>query len=455
MRSLRRFRCPLLLLLGLGVILLLLTALQPSSPPVSFAANSNAPLMQSKTFVVNTTMQGEAFVVNTKKQAGACQHSGLAPDIAMQEFGWAPSYLNQKYLKTTLCDDTLLSMTTVVCKQAKQLFQQLGWPVDLLIQPYDNQTVCTKAHQPQNNTTNGGNNSNTGGDSCIFSIIPNVSINFCAALEKVIQSVSQNMANGITQGVQTITNQTEGLVGRIPEQATYQNPAVTHMWGTMVLVADVLVVLLVLWTGLRYLLDSTSAVEYASLIEIIPRLLLTLLLVHFSMTLAQFTIDLTNALCAAVGEEQVTAAMVGGNDNLNLFVSFLAMFRSLLALVLILQAAIELAGIAVAIPAAPLCLLCLFHPDTQRIAKTWISLFGALCLMRFFQVLALELGYQLVTAAIMKIMPNAEFINAALGIGVLIIAAMIPGFLRQWLLVPISGGGRAVASAFTFFAFWR
>ena len=123
------------------------------------------------------------------------------------------------------------------------------------------------------------------------------------------------------------------------------------------------------------------------------------------------------------------------------------MFRSLLSLFLILQAGLGVAGLVVALPLGPLCLLCLFHPDTQRIARTWISVLGALCMMRFLQVLCLVLGEQMLTAGIMRTMPAAEWLNLLLGIGVLGIAAMIPGMLRQWILVPITGGGRAVSTA--------
>lgn len=285
----------------------------------------------------------------------------------------------------------------------------------------------------------------TGGTCLLNGLDPFQPINVCEVFSTVAQAVAENLA----QGVHTIAVQTEMLIDGIPASWTYNNPAVTALWKSMVTAVDALIGLVILWTGLQYLAGSTNAVEYATLIEVIPRLALTLLVVHFSLSLAQFVIDLFNALCSVVEGSLIPSVLIGGNNNLPIFAGFLGMFHSLLALLLILQAALELAGIVVMIPLGPLCLLRLFHPDTQRIARTWISAFGALCMMRFLQVLALVLGEQMLAAGFLNSMPAAEMLNLVLGIGVLGVAAMIPGIMRQWMLVPVTGGGRMVASAFS------
>lgn len=428
MRFLRRLCWPLAVFLALGLAAFLLAAFQP--PPFP----AHAPLLRQG--------EGGALIANSTAQAAACQHSGLAPVLAQQEFGWNSSYLNKKYLVATLCDDTLLSLATVTCQPAQQLFQQIGWPKDLLNPPYSTQVVCTKAHPaatipPQ---------SSSGSGSCLLNgLDPFQPVNVC----DMLGTVGQAVASSFTQGVKTIATQTEMLIDGIPASWTYGNPAVTAMWTTMVAAVDVLVGMVILWTGLRYLTSGTNAVEYASIVEVIPRLALTLLVVHFSLTLAQFGIDFFNALCSVVQGSMIPSVLIGGNNNLPVFAGFLGMFHSLLALFLILQAALEIAGLVVMIPLGPLCLLCLFHPDTQRIARTWISTFGALCMMRFLQVLALVLGEQMLAAGFLNSMPAAEMLNLVLGIGVLGVAAMIPGMLRQWILVPITGGGRMVVSAFS------
>ncbi len=429
MKLLRRFRWSLAIMLSFGLISLMLTVLQVPSLQASPALR-NEPLI----------LRGGAAPITSTRQTLACHHSGLAPDLAKQEFGWASSFLNPKYLRTTLCDDTLLSYATVVCLPATQLLQQIGWPVDLLKPPYAHQVTCTRAHPSA--TQPPTSSSSTTGFCLLNGLNPFGPVNICGIFGRVAQA----FGGQLSQGVQAITHQTEALIDDIPAQATYQNPAVVAMWKTLVGAADILVGLVILWTGLRYLLSGTSAVEYASVIEMLPRLLLTLLVMHFSMTLAQFVIDLTNALCATVGHSLIPAVMIGSNSNLNFFAGFLSMLHALLALFLIFQAALELAAIIVAIPLGPLCLLCLFHPDTQRIARTWISTFGALCLMRFLQLLALDLGAEMLTAGVMNTMPYAETLNLVLGIGVLGVAVMIPGLLRQWILVPIGGTGRVIAT---------
>jgi hypothetical protein len=429
-------RWTLAVLLGLALTAFLLALTQPQPVPSVAVVASSFSLT-----VTSPPMQGGARIANTGVQTTAsCLHPGSAPDLTKQEFGWNVSYLNTKYLKTTLCDDTLLAMTTVLCQPANQLFLKIGWPQDLLKEPYGSQVVCTKVHQPVPTPTP------LPTANCAFAaIIPYSPVNFCAILSQVGQAVAGNF----TQGVQTVATQTEALIDGVPASWTYQNSAVTAMWATMVVAVDMLVGMIILWTGLRYMLSGTNAVEYSSIIEVLPRLALTLFVVHFSLTLSQFVIDFFNALCSVVQGSLIPSVLIGSNNNLEVFAGFLGMFHSFLALFLILQAALEIAGIVVMIPLGPLCLLCLFHPDTARIARTWISTFGALCMMRFLQVLCLVLGEQMLAAGFLNSMPDAEMMNLVLGIGILGIAAMIPGILRQWVLVPIAGGGSMVTSAFS------
>jgi hypothetical protein len=439
MRFLRRFRWPLVACLALGLVAFLLAAFQP--PPLLVGAASSS-VASTPVALPSEQAQGGALDVSRNAQAAACQHPGLAPDLAKQEFGWDASYLNKKYLTATLCDDTLLSLATVTCQPAQQLFGRIDWPADLLRAPYNTQVVCTKAHQSATVPPP----SSSGPGSCLVNgLNPFAPVNVC----DIFNTIGQAVAGTFAQGVHAIATQTEMLINGIPASWTYTNPAVTAMWKTMVAAVDVLVGLVVLWTGLRYLTSGSNAVEYASIVEGIPRLALTLLVVHFSLTLAQFGIDFFNALCSTAEGSLIPSVLIGGNNNLPVFAGLLGMFHSLLALFLIFQAALEISAIVVMIPLGPLCLLCLFHPDTQRIARTWIAAFGALCMMRFLQVLCLVLGEQMLAAGFLNSMPAAEMLNLVLGIGVLGVAAMVPGMLRQWILVPITGGGRMLALAFS------
>lgn len=442
MRFFRRFRWSLVLLV-LGLVTLLLAAFQPSTLPVRAASSvvDVAPLPALAP--PSRQAEGGALGAGSTEQAAACQHSGLAPDVVKQAFGWDISFLNKKYLTTPLCEDRLLSLPTVTCQPAQQVFALVGWPRDLLIAPYNTQVVCTQAHQ---SATVPPSSSSASSDACLLNgLNPFAPINICDLLSRIGQALTSNLV----QGVHSIATQTEMLIDGIPPTWTYGNAAVIAMWTTMIAAVDVLVGLLILWTGLRYLLTGTNAVEYASIIEVLPRLALTLLVVHFSLTLTQFVIDFFNALCGVVQGSLIPSVLIGGDSNLPVFAGFLGMFHAFLALFLILQATLEIAGIVVMIPLGPLCLLCLFHPDTQRIGRTWISAFGALCMMRFLQVLALVLGEQMLAAGFLNSLPSAELLHLVLGIGVLGVAVMIPGILRQWILVPITGGGHMVASAFS------
>ncbi|WP_126602018.1 hypothetical protein [Dictyobacter aurantiacus] len=371
--------------------------------------------------------------------ASVCKHSGKAGDIVQQEFGWNPSFLSPQYRNATLCDDQLQVLPATTCLRSTDLFQRIGWPVDLLEKQYANQVVCTKAHQPP---------APTAGNCPLDSALPNnplAPIHYCDAFVGFLQWIADSFNNGANW----LIAQSQHMTERIPPDATYGNPAVIAVWQVMLHITDGLVVVAFCWIGMRLLTAGKRAVSYADVIDVVPRLFLTLVFAHSSLKIAQLLIDFNNALCDVlvnhVGMSPIPLGNAGKGAPVFL-AAFLQVLHGLMNVLVVIQAAIGIAGVAIAITLGPLCLLCLFHADTQQIAHTWLRILVALCLMRFLQVLTITVGGRMLAAAVLQNNPGAELLNLLIGIGILFIAFVIPEMLRHWMLVPVSAGGTAVVT---------
>ncbi|WP_376797470.1 hypothetical protein [Thermogemmatispora sp.] len=383
----------------------------------------------------STSPQGQVL-------AQTCQQSGPAATILPRDFGIPVEAINPKYLHTILCEDPLNDMVGSTCQPASELFPAIGWPRDLLLDM--NQVICVGLSQPPIGSP---------GHCWLNDLFPGpLEIIFpfdaCKAVEQALRSAVDSLA----QAAQWVLNQAHALAVRIPPEITYENRVIQTVWKVMVGVVDTLVIgggAAILWTGLRFILNR-SFIEYADAVETIPRILFALLLSHMSLVLVKLIIDFNNALCDVVvnhiGMTPISIDTPGSAPFL--FSITMTLIRAILIFIFALEAAFQCAAVALAIPLAPLCLFSLFHPDTEGLARFWLSTFLNLCLMRFLQVLALVVGGRLVSAGLLNSQPEAELLNLLIGTGVLLLAVAIPGFMRQLVFAPLHGLGNLLSIRF-------
>jgi len=217
------------------------------------------------------------------------------------------------------------------------------------------------------------------------------------------------------------------------------NPSLRHLTFGMALAMDVLLVGVLLFGLLRGIFEHTSYRARYSLKVLLPRLMLAVALVHFTLPLTQMVIDLDNAL------DQVAMGLAGGMhvDGLpwssslsaplvaNLSVTqdiFHAVFvvGLVIALVLlVLSYVVRYALLSVLIVVAPAAALCSVLPDTRAYARSWLRLFMVTVFMQAVQLIVLSVAMTLAFDN-----PGFGLVQTLYGLATLVLLLKVPGALN-------------------------
>src|SRR6202022_3121028 len=137
---------------------------------------------------------------------------------------------------------------------------------------------------------------------------------------------------------------------------------------------------------------------YHGALELIPRLLLSGILINTSLHWGHFVIDLNNALSQVLGMSSMPAwetalRPAGGPALMNLIAMAIYLVMGLL---LLGQMLMRLALVDALLVIAPLALLCWVLPQTYSWARLWFSTFFGTVFVQSIQVLILQLGAALI-----------------------------------------------------------
>ncbi len=179
---------------------------------------------------------------------------------------------------------------------------------------------------------------------------------------------------------------------------TYNADAVTLAWPVIETVAMSLLGIVVIWVGFQVMSAGGLGIQYRTAREMLPRVILTGLAIHFSLYFASFLIDFNDALCKLSFDPAnpnsplnylVTAWSPGNPD---LMKGIFTIVFAVVALLLLIQEFCRLALINVLLVTAPFGFLCLLTPETQGWARLWSSTFVSVVLVQAVQLLVLVLG---------------------------------------------------------------
>jgi hypothetical protein len=183
------------------------------------------------------------------------------------------------------------------------------------------------------------------------------------------------------------------------------NPAVARLNGSLALVADVLVGVVLLYASLRTIFERSVHARYG-LQVVIPRVMAALVMVHGSIYFIQMAVDLNNALATiarSLGGTLTTATLPWSGSMSAATVSLIQgsqdVFHAIFALgvvvavvILVLSYVIRTAMLEVLIVLAPLAALCSVLPDTRHYAFTWLRLFMVAVFMQAVQLIILRVA---------------------------------------------------------------
>ena len=189
------------------------------------------------------------------------------------------------------------------------------------------------------------------------------------------------------------------VISQTPAALSYDNPAVGDLWGSMRKVGDVGLAVVAVWGGVNLMIHPHIRAPYHGALELIPRVLLSGIMINTSLGWGKFVIDLNNALCQAVGSgtmpgwSSLQQQPTGGAVLLNLIAMAIYL---VLGMLLMGQMLMRLALVDALLVIAPLALLCWVLPQTYSWARLWFSTFFATVFVQAIQVLVLHLGADLI-----------------------------------------------------------
>ena len=221
-------------------------------------------------------------------------------------------------------------------------------------------------------------------------------------------------------------------------RAFTDNPPLRHLTFGMAVAMDLCLSAVLVFGSLRGIFEHQSYRARYSLRVLLPRLMLAVVLVHFSLPLCQMGIDLNNALGhVALGlggslrvdslpwtqplSAPVLAQMSATQD---VFHACFVVALVIAVVILVLAYVIRYALLAVLIVVAPVAAVCTTLPDTRGYARTWLRLFMVTVFMQAVQLIVLRVA---VTIAFDN---DGGLVQTLYGLATLFLLLKVPGALN-------------------------
>jgi hypothetical protein len=222
-------------------------------------------------------------------------------------------------------------------------------------------------------------------------------------------------------------------------RAFTDNPPLRHLTFGMALAMDVLLAGVLLFGALRSIFEHTSYRARYSLRVILPRVMVAVALVHFSLPLTQMVIDLDNALGqVAMGlggamhvdglpwSSSLGAPLVANmSATQDIFHAVFVVGLVVALVLLVLSYVVRYALLSVLVVLSPVAALCTVLPDTRNYARSWLRLFMVTVFMQAVQLVVLRVALTLA-------FDNAGFglVQTFYGLATLVLLLKVPGALN-------------------------
>ena len=249
---------------------------------------------------------------------------------------------------------------------------------------------------------------------------------------QVLVSVVQGLTNGIGKSVNGVLGSSLNFISQTPPAGSYDSPTVVALWGTVRTAANLALALVAMWSGYSIMVKEHLGASYFGVVETLPRLVLTALLVNTSLAWARLVVDANNALCSAVGQATLPAVQQADGVSQALANVLASLVYVVAALLLLIQMLMRLALLDILLVSAPAALLCWALPQTQGWARLWSTTFTATVFVQFIQVLALKLGGSLMSDPTWMPVSDA-LLTFVGGIAVIAVTLKLPGLMRGHL----------------------
>lgn len=255
-------------------------------------------------------------------------------------------------------------------------------------------------------------------------------------MNPIAQGISDfftNLVNNTLTGFYGAVGPIANLLGNTPENLTTGNPVIHTTWLVMVAVADGFLGLYVIMKIIQMMHGDATGTIHTPIGQFIPKVILTVILIHASAFLGQQILLIINTLCGMIQANTQDIIRLANNGQMldgGQFIG-LSLLLGILAGIsfirVILQAIKRIIFFDVLFVLSGPAFLMSLDAQTAPWFAFWLRTYVANILTQLFQFLTLSLGLQLLTAS------NANgFTGFLLAIGMLNLAAEIPDLLSRF-----------------------
>jgi len=215
-------------------------------------------------------------------------------------------------------------------------------------------------------------------------------------------------------------------------------PALARLNLGLALATDTLVAGVLLFASLRSVWERTTFRSRYTLKVMLPRLMLAIVLAHFSLPLMQMAVDFDNALSRValnlgdnIRVDQLPWSPALSHDAVqhmtvtqDLFHAVFAVVLVVAVVILVLAYVLRYALLGVLIVMAPLAAICTTLPETRGYARTWLRLFLVTVLMQPVQLIVLRV------ATALAFDPGGGLVQTLYALATLFLMLKVPGALN-------------------------
>ncbi len=409
----------------------------------AFGATSYTPASSANAPVTRLSDPGQAKIYGGSGPGGVCLGtSGAGNDMIHMDFGWAASYLNknwQNYDAYRLCNDHY-TWETVTNIPLQKVLQTLQWPPDLLDPQYTNQMVTleplnsfdpvTQQAQQQQQQVTQQNQSSGPCDWVPDLVIAHPHIDICAPIRLLVGAGSAAI-----RGVYQNTTAQINFMWQTP-LAPFQVDAsggLLTIWSTSWAIVLACITVVVAYGGLRYMLGSAvNWLAYATISELIPRLLFGLLAAYFSKEFFIMLIQANNALAGIFNQNTLDVVIYGKTTGV--VSGCLQIVYGLMGFLLIIEEAARLAILYLLFAFAPILFFLASLRETQRWAKTAATAAIIFVFMQAIQAATLDVGGRVLSTVLHNTDGNLSFLNILVSLAILYITLALFFILARMAL---------------------
>ena len=252
----------------------------------------------------------------------------------------------------------------------------------------------------------------------------------------ILDALFTTLGNSLMEGIRSFVDWGMGLgdsslnfVTRTPPEGSYGSPTVRGLWDFSRALANAALAVIAMWGGFNVMAKAHGRSPYPDLMELLPRLILAALAANLTLEFSRLLIDVNNGIAAAVGQVSLPGYDQATPSQQGMALVFAALVYGIVALLLIFQMLMRLALLDVLIVLAPVAALLWVLPQTQSWTRWWADLFPVTVFQQAIQMIALRLGYALMTEFTPGSGENA-LLTLLLGIAVCWLTVKLPSLLR-------------------------